>query len=46
MKIARQKTEKWHNYEEGDVGEILETYFHGILKNKAQLQLIMEMIGI
>ncbi len=27
MKIARPKTEKWHNYEEGDCGKPIKNYF-------------------
>lgn len=27
MKIARPKTEKWHNYEEGDAGAPVKSYF-------------------
>jgi hypothetical protein len=27
MKISRPKTEKWHNYEEGDCGSPIDKYF-------------------
>lgn len=27
MKVARPKTEKWHNWEEGDVGSPIKNYF-------------------
>lgn len=27
MKISRPKTEKWHNWEEGDVGSPIKKYF-------------------
>lgn len=27
MKVSRPKTEKWHNYEEGDCGHPINDYF-------------------
>ena len=27
MKIARPKTERWHNYSEGDAGKPIENYY-------------------
>ena len=31
MKIARPKTEKWHNYEEGDCGKPIDSIYEAVL---------------